>query len=189
MKVFAIIMIVLFFMTKVFFHALMLTLRRGYETDFEHLVAKILPIMGIMMYGACFYLIADMPIGFIVMIILTWLMLAVGIIVMKMLPFGSLYVTATDNYKCYLVAKGTIDKVRRKSGDIVLDDNIGVGSTIKITFNTRKLARKDMQKIIGGQFVDVGAIKSKHQLTFLEFMIYCVGGLFDLSFLINICML
>ena len=155
-------------------------------TDYSHILSIVVPVVTVIIYGSCFYIITDQGIGFIVMTILAWIVLAATVIVLKNIRTAYFYITAKDDYDCYKISRDIIQRIRRKGSDIILDDNIGVSSSIKIIFNKKKFSRKEMSDLVDEEYLKYGAEKRSNKVSMLEVLVYLVSLIFDISFLINI---
>ena len=189
MKIYVIIMLATFYSFKLAVYCKEYMSKKGYVSDYGYTLTIILPIISMLMYAGCIYVLYEMPIGFVVTDILAWLMLIVSMAVVRHLSFSFCYIKGDDNNDCYKVASGVVNTLKARYGDIVYDDNIGMSTSIKIEYNSKKLTRAEMDDIIDEQYRKTGARKKINRISLLYTMVHAVELVFDVSFLVSIAMM
>ena len=189
MKYFAIASLIMFLLVKGTTYFATLMSKKGYTTDLSRVLTVVLPIMSLFMYAACYYVMADLLVGFVLTVIIAWIILIVSMIVVRHLRISFIYIISDDSYANYSVARAIVRQLNAINSDIVYDDNIGMSKHIKIRYDTTIFSRDEMTALVDEHYASTTAEKKRYQVSLPATIVHLCELIFDLSFLINICMI
>lgn len=186
MQIFAIVSLIIFLMFKLAYYIAEFAIRREYITDNERVINILIIVMSIILYCGCYYMIIKQGMGYLIAFVMAIAIFVITLVVLRFIRWRFFYITASDNYECYLVAKNIIAKAKKRDGTIILDDNIPVSNSIKISFDTKKISRQEMVYFIKEQYIMRNAKKGVKKVSLLTCLLHATEVIIDISFIINI---